>query len=52
MFLIRLVQVLATLFQQELRKHVEPEQPLEDWLAQAQLEHDTDSDYYHACGRW
>ena len=52
MFLICLMYVLAAFFQQELGKHMELEQPLTDWLAQAQSQHDRDSDYYQTCGRW
>lgn len=45
--------VISLIVQQELAPHIELEaQPLEDWLAQLELQHEIESDYYHACGRW
>jgi hypothetical protein len=52
MLLISLVQSIAVLFQQELAKYIEPEQPIEHYLAQFELQHEIESDYYQACGRW
>jgi hypothetical protein len=52
MFLINLVQVLALFLQQELAQYIEPEQSLEPYLVQLELQHKIESDYYHACGGW
>ena len=52
MLLIRLVQSIALLLQQELAQYIEPEPSLEPYLAQLELQHEIESDYYHACGRW
>lgn len=52
MFLISLVQSIAVFFQQELAKYIEPEQPIEHYLSQLEVQHEIESDYYHTCGSW
>lgn len=52
MLLISLVQFIALFYQQQLARYVEPEQPIEPYLVQLELQHEIESDYYQACGRW
>lgn len=52
MLLISLAQFIAVFLQQELAPYVEPEQSLTPDLARLELQHEIESDYYHACGRW
>lgn len=51
MLIITLVHFIAIL-QQELAQYLEAEPSLELYLTQLELQHDIESDYYHACGRW
>jgi hypothetical protein len=52
MLLIYLVQVIAAFLQQELAQYIEPEQSIEFYLAYLELQHEVESNYYHACGGW
>jgi hypothetical protein len=52
MLIIILVQFMAIFLQQELAQYLEAEPSLEPYLTQLELQHDIESDYYHACGRW
>lgn len=52
MLLIHLVQSIAVFIQQQLARYIDPKQPIEDYLVQLELQHEIESDYYHACGRW
>jgi hypothetical protein len=52
MVTIILVQFMSVFFQQELAPFIEPEQSLEPYLAYLELQHEIESDYYHACGGW
>ncbi len=52
MLLISLVQFIARFLQQELARYIEPEQPIEHYLAHLELQREIESDYYHACGGW
>jgi hypothetical protein len=52
MLLISLVQFIALFYQQQLARYIEPEQPIELYLDQLELQHEIESDYYHVCGRW
>ena len=51
MLLISLVQFIAAFLQQEL-EYIEPEQSIEPYLAYLDLQHEIESNYYHACGSW
>jgi hypothetical protein len=52
MLLISLVQFMVTFLEQELAQYIEPEQSIEPYLAYLDLQHEIESDYYHACGGW
>jgi hypothetical protein len=52
MLIIILVQFIAVFFQQELAPYIEPAQSIEPYLAYLELQHEIESDYYHACGGW
>lgn len=52
MFIISLVQLLAAFLRQELAQYIEPEQSIEPYLAYLELQHEIESNYYHACGGW
>jgi hypothetical protein len=52
MLLISLVQFIALFYQQQLAQYIEPEQSIEPYLAQLELQHEIAADYYQACGRW
>ncbi|MEG5087959.1 MULTISPECIES: hypothetical protein [unclassified Microcoleus] len=52
MLLISLVQFIALFLQQELAQYITPQPSLEPYLAQLELQHEIESDYYHACGGW
>lgn len=52
MLLISLVQFIALFYQQQLAPYIEPEEHLEYYLSQLELQREIESDYYHACGRW
>lgn len=52
MLLISLVQVIAVFLQQELAQYIEPEQSLEPYLGYLEIQHEIESNYYHACGSW
>ena len=52
MLLISLVQFIAAFLQQELAQYIEPEQCIEPYLAYLDLQHEIESNYYHACGGW
>ncbi|WP_333093894.1 hypothetical protein [Microcoleus sp. Pol11C1] len=46
------MQSIALLLQQELAQYIEPEPSLTLYLAQLELQHEIESDYYYACGGW
>jgi hypothetical protein len=52
MFIIILVEFMAVFFQQELAPYIEPEQSIEPYLVYLELQHEIESNYYHACGGW
>jgi len=52
MFVISLLQYIAAFLQQELAQYIEPEQSIEPYLAYLDLQHEIESNYYHACGGW
>lgn len=52
MLLISLVQFIAAFLQQELAQYLELEQSIEPYLAYLELQHEIESNYYHACGGW
>ena len=52
MLIISLVQSIALFLQQELAQYIEPQPSIEPYLAQLELQHEIESDYYHACGGW
>jgi hypothetical protein len=52
MLIISLVQVIAVFLQQEIAQYIEPEQSIESYLAYLELQHEIESNYYHACGGW
>lgn len=52
MLLISLVQYMAAFLQQELAQYIEPEPSIEPYLAYLELQHEIESNYYHACGGW
>jgi hypothetical protein len=52
MLLISLLQYIAAFLQQELAQYIESEQSIEPYLAYLELQHENESNYYHACGGW
>ncbi|MEG3939874.1 hypothetical protein QT995_17150 [Microcoleus sp. S36b_A3] len=52
MLLISLVQFIALFYQQQLVRYIESEASLTPYLAQLELQHEIEADYYHACGGW
>ncbi len=52
MLLIKSLQFIALLLQQELAQYIEPELYLAPYLVQLELQHEIESNYYQVCGRW
>ena len=52
MLSISLVRFIALFYQQQLAQYIEPEQHLEYYLAQLELQREIEADYYQVCGRW
>lgn len=52
MLLISLLQFIGAFLLQELAQYIEPEKSIEPYLAYLDLQHEIESNYYHACGGW